>query len=103
MVVAGRPIWRAAVGSEQWRPEQTRPERLVDHAVAAGRASGYASGARTASRSSCAHGVTARRLQCPQGNEQRLGRVRGYRAGSCAMSLSCLLYTSDAADEEDSV
>src|ERR1700737_4899240 len=44
-VAVAQPAMRAAVDSEQWRPEQTRPERLVDHAVEADRASECASSA----------------------------------------------------------
>jgi hypothetical protein len=39
-VAVAQPAIRAAAGSEQWRPEQTRPERLVDHAIEVDRASG---------------------------------------------------------------
>ena len=41
-VAVAQPAMRAAVGSEQWRPEQTRPERLAGLAVGADRASGCA-------------------------------------------------------------
>jgi len=78
---------RAAAGSERWRPEQTHPGRLVDHAVEVGRASGCASGAQTASRSSCAHVATPRSPRCQRTTEQRRGRAHVCRAGSCAMVL----------------
>src|SRR6478736_7258611 len=86
-VAVAQPAMRAAAGSEQWRPEQIRPEHLVDHAVEADRASGCASSARTASRSSCAGAATARSPRCQQTTVQRPGHVHGYRAGSCAMFL----------------
>jgi hypothetical protein len=41
-VVAERLAMRAALGSGRWQPEQTHPERLVDRAVEADRASGCA-------------------------------------------------------------
>ena len=31
-VAVAQPAMRSAVGSEQWPPERTHPERLVDHA-----------------------------------------------------------------------
>jgi hypothetical protein len=74
-VAVAQPAMRAAVGSEQWRPEQTRPERLVDHAVETDRASECASSARTASRSSCAHVAIARSL----GASERPGNVSSVR------------------------
>jgi hypothetical protein len=64
---------RAAAGSGRWQPEQIRPVRLVDHAVEAGGASECAPSARTASRSSCAHVVTARIL----GVGERTGNIPG--------------------------
>src|SRR6187551_362286 len=84
-VAVAQPAMRSAAGSEQWRPEQTRPEHLVDHAVEADRALGCASSARTASRSSCARAATARSPRCQRTTVQRPGHVHGYRAGSCAM------------------
>jgi integrase len=70
---------RTAVGSEQWRPEQIRAERLVDHAVAAGRASECASGARTASRRQ--HAAAARR-HVHDDHCSVQGRLRVYQAGT---------------------
>ena len=64
---------RAAAGSERWRPEQTHPGRLVDHAVEVGRASGCALSAQTASRSSCAHVAMFRSPRC----HERPGNVPG--------------------------
>src|SRR6478609_948212 len=72
-VAAERPATRAAACSGRWQQEQTRPERLVVHAVEADRASGYVSNVQTASRSSCAHVVTSQSLRCQQTTEQRLG------------------------------
>src|SRR6476659_1732963 len=66
-VAVAQPARRAVAGSEQWRPEQIRPEHLVDHAVEADRASGCASDVRTASRSSSARVATA---QSPRANER---------------------------------
>jgi hypothetical protein len=83
---------RAALGSERWRLERTHPGRLAGHAVEAGRASGCASGARTASRSSCAHAATAQSPRCQRTSGQCLGRAHGYRAGSCVMVLWAALW-----------
>jgi hypothetical protein len=55
---------RAVAGSVRWRPERTHPGRLVGHAIVVDRASGCASGVRTASRSSCAHVATAQSPRC---------------------------------------
>ena len=64
-VAVAQPAMRAVLGSGRWRPEQTRPGHLAVHVVEADRASGCASSARTASRSSCAHVATAQSVRCP--------------------------------------
>src|SRR5256885_16666557 len=69
-VAVAQLAMRAVGSSGRWPPEQIRPGRLVDHAVEAGRASGYASSARTASRSSCVHVATL-------GAGEGLGNVSG--------------------------
>jgi hypothetical protein len=84
-VAVVQPAMRAAVGSEQWRPERTHPGRLVGHAVEVDRASECVSSARTASRSFCAHVATARSSRCQRMTGQRPGHAHGYRAGSCVM------------------
>jgi hypothetical protein len=84
-VAVSQPATRAAAGSGRWQQAQTRPGRLVVHAIEADRASEYASSVRTASRSSCAHVATSQSLGCQQTTGQRRGRVHGCRAGSCAM------------------
>jgi hypothetical protein len=76
-VAAERPAMRAAAGSDRWRPERTHPGRLVDRAVEAGRASGCALSARTASRSSCAPVATAQSPRYQRTTERRPGRARG--------------------------
>src|ERR1700710_1450483 len=86
-VAVAQPAMQIGAGSEQWRPEQTHPGRLVDHVVEGGRASGCGSGGETASRSSCAHVAMSRSPPCQRVNGQRRGRARVYRAGSCAMVL----------------
>ena len=68
-----QPAMRTGAGSERWRPEQTHPGRLVDHAVEVGRASGCVSGAQTASRSSCAHVAMSRSPRCQRATGQRRG------------------------------
>ena len=82
---------RAVADSGRWRRERTHPGRLGDLAVEAGRVSGCASSARTASRSSCVPVATARIPRCRRKSGQRLGRVRGCRAGSCARFLRAAL------------
>src|ERR1700723_4030924 len=82
-----RPAPRTAASSERWRPEQTHPAHLAGRAVGADRASGSASSVRTASRSFCAHVVTAQSLRFQRTTAQRRGHARGYRAGSCVMVL----------------
>src|ERR1700710_1169227 len=59
-VAVAQPAMQIGAGSEQWRPEQTHPGRLVDHVVEVGRASGCVSGTQTSSRSSCAHVAMSR-------------------------------------------
>jgi hypothetical protein len=81
--VAVGPAMRAVAGSEQWQPEQTHPGHPLDHAIETDRASECASGVRTASRSSYADDVTVQRLRCPE--RATSGRVRGDRAGPCAI------------------
>jgi len=78
-----RPAPRTFVGSERWQPEQTRPVRLVDHAVGADRASGCASSVRTASRSSCVPALIGRRPRSQRRTGQYPERLRADRVESC--------------------
>jgi hypothetical protein len=75
-VAVAQPAMQTGAGSERWRPEQTHPGRLVDHAVEVGRASGCVSGAQTASRSSCAHVAMSRSPRCQPATGQRPGRAQ---------------------------
>src|SRR5579863_439339 len=82
MAAPGQPVIRAAAGSGRWRREQTRPGRLAGLAIEADRASGYALGVRTASRSSCAPALIARTPRSLRGSVQYPERLRADRAES---------------------
>src|SRR6516162_645621 len=82
------PMLRAAVGSERWLQEQTRPEHRAGRAIAVDRVSGCASSAQTASRSSCARALIARRPRSRQTNAQYHERLRADRVVSCGTGPS---------------